>query len=232
MFDYSPDYSFDKKFKKDKLIKFYPYVGKDYKDQKIKILILGESHYIEKDELSKLEEYNADISLTRGILIENYFANIRKDKTNPYPYVKCFRNTAAMITNKEYHCSDNIWRKLAFYNYFQKIVGVGAKGKEFIDESLIEKSRVAYFNVLETLKPTIVIAWGIGSLYYKWVPQEKCEIIDEENFLYRYIDKQDTLIWHIRHPSQGFSYEAYHQKLITIMKEAKIDPKEIIKTEA
>jgi len=227
---YGYENDLDAIFDKTEYIKFYPFIGKKYNEIYPKILVLGESHYIGLDPNNpvsitdkQLEEWDNDKYSSRYVFSDDYFPEIREDGTHPYHHIRCYRNTATMITGKDYHFSDYVWDYLSFYNFFQKNVGVGAKGKEFINEKLIEDSQKAYFKVINILKPELIIAWGRSSLYYAWVPQDDCEIINEECFLYKYKKYPGTIIWHISHPSQGFPYGEYHKEFKRITKETNID---------
>lgn len=220
------DESYDSKLKQQKHINFLPFVGKEYNKSTPRILVLGESHYI--DDIEMFEKDNNDHLLTRDFFMQDYLGEIRDDGSHPYKFVRCWRNTAAMIAAKGYPYSDFIWNKLAFYNFFQRIVGVESEDKKYINDDLIELSQKAYFEVLDVLKPDFVIAWGISELYYDWVPQDNCELIDEANYLYRYKDKPDITIWHIRHPSMGFSYEAYHEDFIKMLNKIGLDASKLI----
>jgi len=218
-------------FDKSEYIKFYPFIGKEYKEISPKILVLGESHYFPPNVTDiEMKECDDDKFTSRNIFFDGYFLELekRKDGTLPYEYkyIRCYRNTATMITGKDYHSSDYIWNYLSFYNFFQKHVGRGSKNKEFINEILIENSQRAYFEIINILKPELVIAWGRTCLYETWVPQNDYETI--EDYLYIYKKYPDTIIWHIPHPSQGFSYDLYHEEFKRITKKSNIDISKLV----
>jgi len=182
------DKTFDLEFEKDINIKFFPYVGDNYKKSIPRILVLGESHYFNvelKDNITELTKCNNNTETTRETVEEKY---------------KPLTNTISMLTNLVIN-NDWAYNKLAFYNFFQKHIGYGSSDKSLIDNSLIEQSQKAFFSVIEIIKPELVIAWGIGDLYEKWMPHEEYEIINEDNTLYRYKKYMETYIWHIHHPS-------------------------------
>jgi len=170
----------------EKGIKFLPWIGEDYFDFSPRILILGESHYFGESHYSSINEYNNDDNHTRAVV-------------DDYNH-KGIINLAAMLTNKTID-NDFIYDYICFYNFFQKCVGIKHKEKEFIDEALIEMSRKAFFNVIEILSPDLIIAWGVGELYNKWLPQDDGEIIDERNKLFKYKQYPKTVIWNMNHPS-------------------------------
>ena len=219
----------DKELRKSSFIKFFPFIGKKYKSIFPKIMILGESHYIDpnipEEEITEelLEEWNSDKYSTRYVFLDEYFPGIRENGTHPYQHIRCYRYTAAMITGKDYHKSDYIWDYLSFYNFFQINVGKGSKGKEYINERSIENSRRAYFDAINILKPELVIAWGNSRLYYEWIPQDDCQNIDDNIWLYKYKFLPDTTIWHTPHPSQGFSYEWFNKEFLRILKCLNLD---------
>jgi hypothetical protein len=218
MLDYTLDETFDCELVKSKYIKYLPYIGKKYKDQKSRILILGESHYISEEDYKDIKTINKDKYFTRSIFLDCYFPEIRDDGSHPYDWVRCYRNTAAMITGKYYNSSDYIWQNLAFYNFFQSVVGVGSKGKDFITDELINDSRIAFYEVVRILKPNLIIAWGKDKLFYNWMPKDEWAYIDEDKLCYKYINIPKTSIWHIHHPSQGFSYRDYNKVFVELAK--------------
>ena len=173
----------------DKGIKFLPWIGDEYFNSNPRILILGESHYFNED-LSEnkelMEEYNNHVDTTRDVV---------EDYSN-----KSYQNIAAMLTNKIIE-HDIIWEFICFYNFFQKHVGFSSSDKSLIDDSLIEMSRKAFFCIIESLTPDLIIAWGATKLYWEWLPQDNCEFIDEDNKLFKYKQFPKTAVWNINHPS-------------------------------
>ena len=191
------EHELDTEFRKSEYIKYFPFIGKKYMDITPKIMILGESYYIDPE--------------------------IRKDGIHPNKRVKCYRNTSAVISGKDYHVSDYIWEYLSFYSFFQNHVGKGAKDKGYINSDIIDNSRKAYFDVINILKPDLIIVWGISKLFYEWTPQEDRQFVNEHFLLYKYKNLPKTSFWHIPDPSQGFSYEWYHDEFLMVVKELSLD---------
>ena len=187
-------------------INFLPYIGKNYTESKLKILVLGESHYGGK-------EKNVNKEWTRQVVRDEYLEDLKKGNKNKWTQV--YRYTAAMITGKGYHESDYIWDDMVFYNFFQETVGEGSSNKQFITEDLISKSRVAFFEVIDLFKPDIVIIWGKTRLQNEWLPQEEKEYLADDLFIYE--KNPSTILWSIHHPSKGFSYNEYHKKWIEVV---------------
>ena len=193
----------EEKLNASNLINFLPYVGPKYLETKNKILVLGESHYGAQKE-------NTRRNFTRDVIEDDYLSAVSEGKR--HPWIKCFRYTAAMITGKGYHESDYIWEELAFYNFFQEVVGDnGHADKKFITSELIEKSCKAFFETLSILNPKIVIVWGESKIYKEWLPTENRIVLDADNYLFSFHNLPSTLIWSIRHPSLGFSYKEFNK---------------------
>jgi hypothetical protein len=187
-------------------LKILPHIGYDFFSSIPKTLILGESRYWDKNEIIKdnIRDHF------------DYYGNSVKDNGTAPIELRPFRNTVAMITGKGYHHSDDEWRKLAYHVFFQGIVGNTPEDKSKITRELIEQSQEAYIDVIKILKPQLIIVWGIDRLYKEWIPLKNRKIIDKEKRVYKYIEFPDTIIWHIKHPSRGFSWEDWHNEYLTV----------------
>jgi hypothetical protein len=101
-YDYTSEY--DNKPDNSQFIKFYPFIGKKYKTISHKIMVLGESHYIDPnipdEQLTEkqLADWDNDKYNSRYVFVDDYFPEIRSNGTHPYHWIRCYRNTAAMIT--------------------------------------------------------------------------------------------------------------------------------------
>lgn len=192
---------FNIKCENSQYINFLPYIGDNYYNSNRKILVLGESHY-------GLQQNNKDRTLTLQVVRDEYLEDRKKGIKNNW--TKCYRNVAAMITGEGFNNSDYIWKEMSFYNFFQEVVGVNAKDKQYITDELIQKSQNAFWEILDILKPDIVIAWGLGQLRTKWLPKDKKSRIKYDN-LFTYEKFPNIPIWCISHPSTGFSYNKHHE---------------------
>ena len=105
-------------------INFQPHVGPDYWQSKPKIFVLGHSHYASDCDGSpeQISEWNNDLELTQKVIKDYY-------------WMRCFRNVAAVLTDNDYgESNDYIWKRLAFGNFYQKVVGIGPRDKRFIND--------------------------------------------------------------------------------------------------
>jgi len=200
------DDSYDDKFEEHEKIKIWPFVGECYHSAEPKIMVLGESPHWDKD--GSLQE------TSRNNLMD-YIESIREDGSAPrWAHATGFRNTAAMITGKGFKESDEKWYDMAFYNFYQFIIGVNSKDKSKITPERIIFSKKAFFDVIKILSPDFIIAWGVSKLY-NWLPQEGRIFLNKEKKLYKYEAFPNTVIWHINHPSsswQRFDLEDWQEK--------------------
>lgn len=201
------DDSYDVEFEKHENIKILPFVGEGYTESKPKIMVLGESPHWDKD--GQLQETSRNNLMDYSDwVMENMESN-----STPKNY-KGLRNTAAMITGKGFKESDIKWYDMAFYNFYQSIIGVNSKDKTKYSPEIIFLSKKAFFDVIKILSPDFIIAWGVSDLY-NWLPQEGRIFLDKEKKLYKYEAFPNTVIWHINHPSsswQRFDLESWQEK--------------------
>jgi hypothetical protein len=201
------DDSYDDEFEEHENIKIFPFVGEGYYSAKPKIMVLGESPHWDKD--GKLQE------TSRNNLI-GYCESIREDGSTPrWAHATGFRNTAAMITGKGFKESDEKWYDMAFYNFYQFIIGINSKDKSKVTPERIIISKKAFFDVIKILSPDFIIVWGLSYMYGSWLPQEGRILLDKGKKLYKYEMFPNTVIWHIQHPSsshQKFDLEYWQEE--------------------
>lgn len=200
-------------FKKAEFVNFYPFVGESYFAVPHKILILGESHYGPK-------KINSNHDFTNWIVGEDYL--IPKINGKGFPsYTRCFDNTARVLAEYPNRDSYKIYREIAFYNYFQETVGEGHhQSKAFLTPELVAKSRKALGEVLNVLKPALVVGWGYSRLEWEWLPHDRKQIWQVPGKLHLFtIDEYEPIpFWCMKHPSRFFSV-GLHRELYALIKE-------------
>jgi len=206
---------YDDKFEKHENIKIWPFIGEGYYDAKPKIMILGESPYWEKNEPPPRESTRYNLT--------DYIESIRENGSTPqWAHATIFRNLAAMITGKGFKESDEKWYDMAFYNFYQFIIGENANDKSKLSQENIILSQKAFFDVVKILSPDFIIACGVTYLFNSWLPQEGREIPDEirdkEKKVYKYKTFPNTVIWHIHHPSRGFELNSWQEEYKAVVK--------------
>lgn len=130
-------------------IRFEPWVGKQYYEAKLyglRILLLGESHYNEKDQ---------DSTFTRRVVEKCGQGDKRR---------RFFTITARFILHQgqggklSAQQRTAFWDQVAFYNYVQELVGERARQRPTPD--MWKHSKGAYYQVLQDLEPDLVVVLG------------------------------------------------------------------------
>lgn len=210
--------------KKDKTeIKFFPWVGDNYelgiksigKDGVIygtheepgkKILVLGDSHYC-------AYKKDATENLTQRIFDDFIYS---KSEHDPYKatYTKFERFIEGKIINE--HDRVWLWNHLVVYNFLQEPMS----GPRICPTKIqYTNSTDAFWEVLETYQPDIVIVWG-KRLYNNLPKQGEVGVefnidgkMDIETWIYK-IDEKTVYILPIYHPSGGFSWSFWNTVLV------------------
>ena len=143
-----------------KHVNAYPFVGKDYEkgffNSGKKVLILGHSHYD-----AESVDCPCHHNFTKDIV--NGFLNGEDE-----PYFRGFTCQTEALLNREISVDDRVevWNQVAFYNFIQ--FNLERPGVKETDEQFND-SIPAFKEVLEELKPDIIITWGYG-LFDKLYP--------------------------------------------------------------
>lgn len=207
---------YDKFFASSQYINFYPYIGEGYSSSQHKILMLGESHYGKKSN----EFYHG---WTRDVVENDFLDNYDKGKTLP-EWAECHRNAANALVSVRGANPHEIYDKIAFYNFFQRRIGDGNHAdKSFLTANLKVLSAKALAEVMEILRPDLIVGWG-WTLESDYLPASK-KIIEIKRGLAGVNLHLFTLdgfpqipIWCMHHPSVGFGIEAHRACFAEIKK--------------
>jgi len=193
-------------------VNFKPWKGKNYETGGIfgkKILALGESFYC--------SEGDAVYTLTDTI-VTDYLA-IRKGEhrnnnggwTNTY--LKFERSLVGKVTSPEE--SREIWDSIAFYNYLQVPMSGARESGYAIDYRNAED---AFFEVLDDLRPELIIVWGVGRLFenlpednWKWGEPLDVDGWPIKNGYYQLKNEKETRCIAVYHPSTGYQWDWWHK---------------------
>lgn len=201
---------------------FEPWVGKDYHSGGIfkkRILVLGESHYcgspncMGKCGLKNFPEGCEDLTTT-GV-IEKYLSGFKDGWTNTW--LKFERSLVNKVTSIE--DSNAIWNSLAFYNFLQVAMQKAREGGTFQD---YEDAREAFLEVIELLKPELIIVWGVTRLFDNlpdkgWIPGDE-KLIDNypiRNGYYQLVDGTKSRVIGVYHPSTGYTWDWWYKVICT-----------------
>lgn len=194
---------------------FKPWIGPDYESGGIfgkKILVVGEAHICGADcedcgigKSPECEDLN-----TPGV-VKNYLQNHSGE------WSRTFRKfERALFGNwTDDSQSEKIWNSVAFYNYIQRALTKSRISPEWQD---FKDSEEAFFTVIDTLEPDLIIVWGLTRMYDnlpagdRWIKGDYLEIEETEikNGYYKTSKEKEIRVLWICHPSAAFSIEKWH----------------------
>lgn len=200
---------------------FLPHVGTNY--AKTGLLVLGESHYCNK--LCRNcghcgahpECANFTTNVIRGYLNPNVE---REGWMNTY--LKFERSLVGHKTN--INESSLIWDEVAFYNYLQ--VPMKAP-RQAGTKAQYKQSEDAFFSVLETLRPQLMIVWGKRlwhHLPYTYWSDSEPLIINFDSKEHEEVGYYTLPSGHVvhalgvYHPSAAYSWNEWYNVIETIKK--------------
>lgn len=205
-------------------VKFLPWIGKDYEkginydeggklvfgtEEKPgkKVLILGESHYIDKEDYDPNDERN--MQMTRGVIGQYLdFSNERQRWMRTF--LKFERSLFNRALDSEETC--NLWNHLSFYTYLTVPMS------DYTTEEDYTNSVEAFLTVLHVLAPDYIIVWG--NRLYGFLPSLDGEPYKQVAYdgyeAYTWSYKLDGKRFHmmaVNHPSIAYDWAFWHQMI-------------------
>lgn len=196
-----------------KAVNFYPYVGQGYFSAPHKILVLGESHY-GPDSNNSYREWTIEV-------VEDFYMGCKSRGESIPDWARCHDNTARVIAPVADANSYLAYKDVAFYNFFQRSVGEGNhRAKDKVSPELVALSRQALGEVLDVLKPDLVIGWGYSKLEWTWLPEDRKQIweLPKRAHLFTLDGYRQCPIWCMKHPSSCFPISD-HREIFEKIKE-------------
>jgi len=208
-----------------------PFIGANWHNMKTKILLLGESHYIDGDELDDIEGgkhkqdwYNSNSqSFYEGLA--NYINTRREvnraDKKKEFKHVKSLQIHYALkeAVKKEFSelkDKEHIFPYLSYYNYFQRPAFIEG---ESIDNNLLD-DQIAYFTLKEVsniIHPEIIVfcskkAWNSYSRQLK----TEDKLLFFKNCFIDFVPHPSTAHWNM--PRKAYGNLSGYEKFINIIR--------------
>jgi hypothetical protein len=177
-------------------IYFYPWEGKNFRQNKLRLLILGESHYGKSNETRDFTWRLTD-EIIKGEIRGRFWTQIAQAITG---------RSRWEINRAQF------WNSVSFYNYVQQIVA--DKARVAPTPEMFHRSEPAFFETIDFLRPTHLLAMG----YRLWsrMPALANEglhfSIDGKRYQYGEYrrDWGRVLAMSIKHPSSAFSAPVWH----------------------
>lgn len=193
-------------------LKWLPWVGNEYFDSERRILIVGESHYLTGSKSNRLEAEKLNFTL-------NVIQTFCIDHREPQPTFDNLNRCLFGKKNPKKKVRTEMWKQLAFYNFVQRPM-------ESIDERPtnedLKTGWKVFAELIKILKPTHCIFIGFAAADSS-SKQYKCNHSKEKvgrsaaRLFSVKLDEQ-TIIQciAIKHTSQYFSWEKWHNYLVKV----------------
>jgi hypothetical protein len=194
------------------IIKWLPWIGSDFEKSKVKILIIGESHYFNPNEPGSFEKHqNPNFTIT---VIEEMA--IGRD----YYKTKIHQNFHRAILGNDNFDASKFWNSLAYYNFIQKPMDTN-KGRPSNDD--FYESWESFHEIIDILQPTLCLFIGTtaansfnnfnrnNNIAFEDVKHVKK--IGQNYAKKALLLKTQTPIHFIKHTSQYFSWKKWNEYL-------------------
>ena len=206
-------------------INFQPWVSKNYEDKTSKynrLLILGESHYIEDDYSEEQKDNEDDYSNSQEDVTPNNFTSaVIQDFLDDKHNIAFFRNLGWLFNPND---KKEVWNEIAFANAIQIALG---SSTEQPSKSEIETVKNAFWLLLDNLEPDKILVCS-KRMWDSWIPEDpaKCEFVrhiknnHKSSTIWKYKTKsKDCLVMGINHPSKYFSYNNWRPIVMEFLNE-------------
>lgn len=220
--DTSFDCFFEEKDDDESNLTWFPWVGKNFKNNEKKILIIGESHYSDKKDKESIKEDVREMlnnrNFTRDDVVFNHVINTELVE------IEFFKNLHKTLFRTNDFDYSKLWQEISFYNFIQRpMTDISERpGKHDIISGW-----KTFMKISKILKPSLCIFIGVAaSNYYNKffsnyrVPHSELLYGDKINSTYErkpvtieLDSKNKAVILFIKHASKYFSWEEWYKFL-------------------
>ncbi|MBR5678377.1 MAG: hypothetical protein IKX20_09630 [Paludibacteraceae bacterium] len=209
---------FDDQFSKVKDLLHFPWVGCDYPANKIKVLVLGDSHYTVNPDSSFCEE-----EYQRCLVDKDFTREILDDAVNRDDIWSMFKGLYSLFGVTPYSAERLFWSKIAFGNFVQRPMK-RSDAKPTSDD--FKQAWFCLLDIIDIIKPNICLFIGIrgwvSNGYINIENRGYCSILDDTVRISRCTPWRATIMTKngvntraiaIHHTSQGFSPQIWRDYL-------------------
>lgn len=104
-------------------IRFKPFIGTEYNKQNFKILILGESHYLNASDLTDYKNGGKKVEMITNNVVNNYL-NYKKTGKHYANWMKTFTKFSNVLNGKKASIKGTVefWESISFmFKYLRKV---------------------------------------------------------------------------------------------------------------
>ena len=151
------DTSFDSNLSGLSGLTWLPWIGKDFKNNEKRLLIVGESHYqfVDDDAENKkrFEEATANTNFTRECIVQSPISGLWSNKT--------FENIHWVMLRSKIEKRGLFWEQVAFYNFIPRLMNYRKKERPtWVD---FYSSWKTFIELVKILNPTDCIFIGVSA---------------------------------------------------------------------
>jgi hypothetical protein len=189
-------------------------LGRDVSYNGLRLLLIGESHYDDGDELTTdpvaVRRFTTDVV--------NYWAkNGDGGRHRFFPYI--FETVSGETWSADSQEADRFWNSVYFYNYVQSLALTGARQRPTAE--MFRDSEDAFYAVLKALRPDVILV--LGKALWDALPDGLGEgpSFPSQGKTWRYDcgdGRPEALATYINHPSStGFTPALWHLKVTELL---------------
>ena len=150
------DKFYDKKLLNIYSLTWLPWIGKDFRNNKRKLLIVGESHYNEKNDVEysgAFQRIARDKDFTRKCVFESAVCSKWSNKI--------FDNTIRLSLRHTLCNKIDFWQQVVYYNFIQRLIDYRIKERPTSFD--FYASWEPFIKLIKILKPTDCVFIGVSA---------------------------------------------------------------------
>lgn len=186
----------------------HPWVGSNYDNQIPRVLILGLSVYGGRSRQNRIQDMIE--SVRQNEWTHAFFTKVLNAFNNEDNWFESENGKEDYTLSK-----DSFWNNIAFYEY---LLHVFKTPKERVDTKYYEEAKEPFIEVVNILKPDIVLCMGFST--YDNLPEMgeyfktyECKGEELEVWNYKFM-KKTTFACRIKHPSNGKGFKPENWSLL------------------